>query len=121
MWPFNKAKIIKEPRINPANLRYSQLDITERFGDNLKLGPEEWIETIPIKSPNPEDSGLPPQNASPEKVYETATSLSSLREQISLPADGVYCPICHVANIQVNKLHTPCPKCGRKLLKFGWD
>ena len=122
MWPFNKIKS-NEQKGDLNTFKYSQLDITERFDDNLNLGPEDWINTSPLNlnNPNPEASGLPPKNASPEKVYEIATSLSTLREQVSISNDGVYCPVCHIANIQLIKLHTPCPKCGRKLLKFGWD
>ena len=50
-----------------------------------------------------------------------ASKLSQVRESIPIPNDGVYCPICHIANIELAKLRTPCPKCGRALLKFGWD
>jgi hypothetical protein len=102
---------------------YSQLDITENFGDNFKLKPEEWINTTPINATldNPESMGLPSKNANQNEIYEIAVRLSQLREQIYVPDDGVYCPICHIANIDINKLHTPCPKCTRQLLKFGWD
>ncbi len=119
MWPFNK----KQRSVSQNNLRYTQVDITEHFGDNLNLGPEEWIETksIYLDFPNPEASGLPSKDASPEKIYEIASTLSSLREEIVIPTDGVYCPICHIANTQLQRLHSPCPKCGRELLKFGWD
>ena len=50
-----------------------------------------------------------------------ASKLSQVRESIPIPNDGVYCPICHIANIELPKLRTPCPKYGRALLKFGWD
>lgn len=102
---------------------YSQVDITERFGDNERLKPEDWISTVPLnkRTPNPERRGLPSVDASDDQVYEVASKLSRLRESISIPTDGVYCPVCHIANIQLAKLRTPCPKCGRALLKFGWD
>ena len=64
--------------------------------------------------------GLPSVHASEEEVYEVASKLSLFRESIPIPNDGVYCPICHIANIDLAKLRTPCPKCGRALLKFGW-
>ena len=118
MWPFKKKQ--KEEL---QEILYSQIDITEKFDDNLNLNPDDWIQTIPINKTidNPESMGLPPHNADHNEVYEIAARLSGLREQIPIPDDGVYCPICHIANIDIAKLHTPCPKCKRKLLKFGWD
>lgn len=103
MWPFSK----KNKKVALSNLYYSQVDITEKFGDNLNLKPEEWIKTFPLNLI--------------EKVYKTAQKLSAIREQINIPTDGVYRPVCHIANIELSKLHKPCPRCGRKLLKFGWD
>ena len=114
----------KEPqKIDPQKLRYSQLDITESFGDNLRLKPDEWIATVPLnaKGTNPESMGLPAVNADSETVYAIGVSMSAGREQFLGLNDGVYCPVCHIANIDLKKLHAPCPKCGRKLLKFGWD
>jgi len=107
----------------PGEISYSQLDITESFGDNLRLKPEDWIETMPLNKTTPKGQavGLPPVDASDETVYEFASRLSQFRESISIPNDGVYCPICHIANVQLLKLRTPCPKRGRALLKFGWD
>jgi hypothetical protein len=43
---------------------------------------------------------------------------NALRELI--PSAGVYCPVCHIANVDLGRLRTPCPQCGRPLLKFGW-
>ncbi len=102
---------------------YSQVDITEGFGDNERLGPEDWISTSPLNSgmDDPESMGLPRLGADPNEVYRVASELSLLRESIPIPTDGVYCPICHIANVDLGKLRTPCPKCGRDLLKFGWD
>jgi hypothetical protein len=105
----------------PGELSYSQLDITERFDDHLHLKPEDWISTVPLNKSVPNGKGLPPISASDEEVYQAAASMSELREAISIPSDGVYCPVCHIANTQLAKLHAPCPKCGRALLKFGWD
>lgn len=104
-------------------ISFSQLDITERFDDNLSLGAADWIRTSPLNATitNPESSGLPPPDADAEAVYRVASKLSELRESIPIPNDGVYCPICHIANIDLGKLRTPCPQCGRELLKFGWD
>jgi hypothetical protein len=123
MWPFNKKPKAKPQTLPPGKISYSQLDITESFGDNARLKPEEWIATIPLNktTPNGQVSGLPPVDASDEEVYEAASRLSQFRESISILSDGVYCPICHIANTQLDKLRTPCPKCGRALLKFGWD
>jgi len=102
---------------------YSQLDITESFDDNLGLTPDDRIPTVPLNkaTSNARAMGLPSVHASEEEIYEVASKLSQVRESIPIPNDGVYCPICHIANIDLAKLRTPCPKCGRALLKFGWD
>src|SRR5437870_13160543 len=80
----------------PGQISYSQLDITESFGDNLRLKPEDWIATIPLNktTPSGQASGLPPVEATDEEVYESASRLSQLRESILIRNDGVYCPIC---------------------------
>ena len=114
----SKAKTETMP---PGEISYSQLDITERFDDHLHLKPEEWILTVPLNKSVPNGKGLPPVDASADDVYKAAVTLSQFRESISIPNDGVYCPVCHIANTQLAKLRTPCPKCGRPLLKFGWD
>lgn len=116
--PHTKAMTQTMP---PGEISYSQVDITERFDDHLHLNPEDWISTVPLNKSVANGKGLPPVDASADEVYKAAAKLSQLRESISIPSDGVYCPVCHVANTQLTKLHTPCPKCGRALLKFGWD
>lgn len=122
MWPFKKKK--NEVRMmSPQQISYSQVDITARFGDNLSLGADDWISTSPLNAgiPSPEAQGLPPVNASDDQTYAAAERLSKLRESIPAPNDGVYCPVCHIANVTLARLRTPCPKCTRPLLKFGWD
>ena len=115
-------RLCKIQMMDPKELRYSQLDITERFDDHLTLEVDDWITTTPLNAslPDPESSGLPPVDAHNDEVYRIAASMSELRESIPLPDDGVYCPICHIANIDLGRLRTSCPKCGRDLLKFGW-
>lgn len=111
----------RKPPVEPIS--YSQVDITEAFDDNERLGPDEWITTVPLNAStqNPESMGLPPAGAGADEVYRVASRLSALRESIPIPSDGVYCPVCHIANVDLGKLRTPCPQCGRGLLKFGWD
>ena len=123
MWPFKKKTQATAQKMPPGQISFSQLDFTESFGDNLRLKPEDWIATTPLNRtiPSGQASGLPPVDASDEVVYAVASRLSQIRESIPIPNDGVYCPNCHIANIQLAKLRTPCPKCGRALLKFGWD
>ena len=118
MWPFSKKE--KSP---VESISYSQVDITEAFGDNERLGPDDWIATVPLNATtkNPESMGLPPAGAAADEVYRVAAKLSELRESIPVPGDGVYCPVCHIANVDLGKLRTPCPQCSRPLLKFGWD
>ena len=66
--------------------------------------------------------GLPPVGASDDEVYRIAEQLSRIRESVPIPDDGVYCPICHIANVTLARLRAPCPKCERELLKApGWD
>lgn len=122
MWPFKKKS--KNPEPFPAGaLSYSQLDITETFDDNLRLTEDDWVTTVPLNEQvaDPQSQGLPPRGANHDVVYAIADRLSNLRESIQIANDGVYCPTCHVANTTLAKLRTPCPKCGRPLLKFGWD
>ena len=121
MWPF-KRKETPQTAL-PEQISFSQLDITERFGDNLSLTADEWIGTSPLNAtiPDAQAMGLPPVGASDDEVFRVAERLSRLRESLPIPSDGVYCPICHIANVTLARLRTPCPKCGRPLLKFGWD
>lgn len=128
MWPFGKKNVISpdHPEYQQImdNLQCSQVDITDKFGDNLSMKPDEWIETHPMNQNGGCSEfhwGLPPIGSSAEKIYEVAKGFSALREQVNIPSDGVYCPVCHIANTQLSKLHAPCPRCERELLKFGWD
>jgi hypothetical protein len=107
----------------PTAISFTQVDATEGFDDDIGLQPEDWVPTVPINSlvPDSEDSGLPPVEASPDQVFGIASELSTVRESLPLPSDGVYCAVCHIANIDLAKLRTPCPRCGRELLQFGWD
>lgn len=107
----------------PGEIRFSQLDITETFGDNLRLTEDDWVETSPLNErvPDPVSKGLPASGADDETIYAIAERMSRIRERIQIPGDGVYCPTCHIANTSSARLRTACPKCGRPLLKFGWD
>ena len=93
------------------------------FADDEGRGPEDWISTKPLNAAaeNPESMGLPSRTADADEVYRIATALSAIRELLPFGRDGVYCPVCHIANVDRGKLHSPCPKCGRALLQFGWD
>jgi len=123
MWPFKKKQTPKAEPLPPGPISFSQVDTTENFGDNLRLSPDEWLATIPLNSitENPESMGLPAVSATADEVFQIASRLSGLRESIPIPNDGVYCAICHIANVDITKLRAPCPQCGRELLKFGWD
>jgi hypothetical protein len=111
------------PPLTPDNISFTQLDIPKDFGVNERLGPEEWAPTVPLNAttPFPGSRGLPPLIAKAEEIHAFARRLSRQRVAIADPSDGVYCPVCHIANTQLSKLHTPCPKCHRALLRFGWD
>jgi hypothetical protein len=116
-------RLRKVEKVAADSLSFSQLDITEGFGDDRRLGKDDWIATTPLNATikNPESAGLPALGADANEVYRVASKMSALRESIPIPNDGVYCPICHIANVDLGKLRTPCPQCGRELLKFGWD
>lgn len=115
-------RLRKVESMAPESIGFSQLDITGQFDDDERLGPGEWIETIPLNAriPNPESAGLPALDADAAEVYRVASALSELRESFPIEGDGVYCPICHIASVDLGKLRNPCPRCGRPLLKFGW-
>lgn len=111
--------------LDPRELHYSQLDFYDLTGVRPKLGPDEWVKTIPFTEFYKDAygrNGLPEKNADIDTVYKVATKMSKVRESVLHlgKGDGVYCPICHIVNIQIEKLHTPCPECGRALLLFGW-
>lgn len=120
MWPFKKKPTRS---LQAEQIMFSQLDITEQFGDDQRLSENEWIETVPLnlRMENPTSMGLPSAGADNDAVYRVADNFSVFRESISIANDGVYCPVCHIANVDLGKLRTPCPKCSRPLLKFGWD
>jgi hypothetical protein len=123
MWPFRRRKSPAGHTGAPQQISFSQVDTTARFGDRQSLGPDDWIETEPLNRlvPDPESMGLPAAGATDEDTYRIADRLSSLRERIPVVDDGVYCPICHIANTRLDRLRQPCPECGRELLKFGWE
>jgi hypothetical protein len=118
MWPFKR-----KPQFAERPISFSQVDFTESFADDERLGPEDWISTkaLNARTKNPESMGLPSLAADADEVYRIASALSEIRESLPLARDGVYCPICHIANVDLGKLRTPCPSCGRALLQFGWD
>jgi hypothetical protein len=121
MWPFKKQE--KVEYLDPRELNFTQVDLTERFGDNLSLSKEDWIETFPINGMGPgvNLSGLPTVDAGDDDIHRIASKLSEIREGFQLQTDGVYCPVCHIANIDYDNLRTPCPKCSRPLLAFDWN
>ncbi|MCZ6879799.1 MAG: hypothetical protein O7F13_01570 [Gammaproteobacteria bacterium] len=120
---FISSDAQKEPIDDSEGLSFSQVDSTEGFGDNLEMESTEWIKTNPINEAmdNPETMGLPAVGSTEDEVYRIASNLSLVRESISISDDGVYCPICNHANVDIEKLRMPCPTCGRELLAFGWD
>ncbi len=118
MWPFEKKN--KAP---PQDILYTQLDVTEGFDDDRQLNPDDWIRTESLNgmTDDRETAGLPAKGADENEVYNIASNLSEIRESIELPNDGVYCPVCHIANVNLALLRHPCPQCDRDLLQFGWD
>jgi hypothetical protein len=44
-----------------------------------------------------------------EEVERIAAAMSAIRESVPLDWDGVYCPICHIANVDRGILRTPAP------------
>lgn len=120
-WPFKKKEKIEY--LDPSTLNYTQVDITEYFGQNLSLSPEEWVPTIPMNERLGHDNNgnLPALGSSDHEIYRIASDLSEIREQFHVADDGVYCPVCHIANVDIAQLGKECPKCSRPLLAFGWS
>ena len=117
---FRRKKVEMMP---PGDLLYTVVDITETFGDNLSLGKEDWVTTTPLIKLLGVDNyeGLPSVDASAGEIYAIAVGLSEIREEFQSRTDGVYCPVCHIANVDKEKLRKPCPNCGRELLLFDWN
>ena len=120
-WPFNKKS--KVEHIDPSNVSYTQVDVTEHFEQHLALSMNEWITTIAINKliGHNNNGNLPDIDANDHEIYRIALSLSEIREKFKIHGDGVYCPVCHIANINIANLGEECPKCSRPLLAFGWS
>ncbi len=103
-----------------GEISYTVVDITETFGDNLSLGKEDWVTTTPLIKLLGVDhqKGLPSVDACDGEIYAIAVGLSEIREEFQIATDGVYCPVCHIANVDKEKLRMPCPKCARELRLF---
>jgi hypothetical protein len=108
--------------VDPGEVGFTQLDITEEFGVPPGASRDDWIETSPINTQAGAEGvrGLPPLTADNDEVYAAAVELSAIREEVGVEGDGVYCPTCHIANVDFARLHEPCPRCSRGLLAFGW-
>jgi hypothetical protein len=121
MWPFKKRRDVE--MVPVKDLNFSQVDITDRLADNIALNTSDWIPTSPLNReiPNPEQVGLPRLAADDDEVYAIASRLSGIRDLVQVPDDGVYCPVCHIANVDITRLGMACPQCGRGLLRFGWN
>lgn len=119
-WPIKRKE--KNELVDPSTLNFTQVDFTEYFDQNLSLSPEEWVPTVPMNKMLGHDNrgNLPTFDATDHEIYRIALSLSEIREQFQIPDDGVYCPICHIANTDISKLGKGCPECERPLLAFGW-
>ena len=120
-WPFKKKE--KVEMLDPSTLSFSQVDFTEYFDQNQALAPGDWVPTIPINEMlgNDNKGNLPALGSSDHEIYRVALGLSEIREQFQVPDDGVYCPVCHIANVDIANLGKECPKCARPLLAFGWS
>ncbi len=121
MWPFKKKSEF-ELSANSV-VSYTQTDYMPLLSGSDGLSPDQWVSVHPCNEDDalPESKGLPSLTASDGEVYGVASKLSQIRSSFGVPIDGVYCPVCHIANIQKEKLGEPCPQCGRGLLCFGWD
>ena len=96
MWPFKKKPAADVVPVGDVSF---SVDTTERFGDNLSLGPDDWIETSPLNSeiPDPEHGlatarlqarlwSMPPRRAS-----RASGTTSRFRTMASIS------PVCHIA------------------------
>jgi hypothetical protein len=66
-----------------SEIRFTQLDITETFGDNLRLTEDDWVETSPLNErvPDPASKGLPPRGA------DDATTVCHSRANVTDPRE----------------------------------
>ena len=120
-WPFKKKS--KVEFLDSKELNFTQVDFTDLFDKHLSLSKDEWVETVPMNKVIGHNQGgnLPDFDSSEHEIYRIALGLSEIREAFTIYGDGVYCPICHIANIDIEKLGKNCPKCERPLLAFGWN
>lgn len=58
--------------VSPQELLFSQTDITERFGDHLSLGPDAWIETVPLNAQTPIQQPKVYRQSAPATTRSTA-------------------------------------------------
>ena len=102
---------------------FTVVDIVETVSEGSGFGKDDWVATTPIIKVLGVDhkKGLPSSDVPDGEIYAIAVGLSEIREEFQIATDGVYCPICHIANIDRQRLRTPCPKCGRELLLFDWN
>jgi hypothetical protein len=121
MWPFKRKPRTSDQPPTDA-LSFSQLGVTETLGSKFRPTENGWVHTSALDemTPDPQAHGLPPRGASDEAVYAYFDQFSRLRDIFATETDGVYCPICQIANYSIAKLRTPCPKCNRPLLRFDW-
>jgi len=120
-WSFKKKA--KVQMMDTADLSFSQVDIIDGLDDGISLSSSDWIETTPINQLIGHDNrgNLPAIDSSDHETYRVALGLSEIRTSFNISGDGVYCPVCHIANIGIEKLGKECPKCERPLLAFGWN
>lgn len=105
---------------------FGQIDVLDEPVNRFKLGPDEWIPTVPLRdrvAPESDVGKLPPASATDDEIYAIAARSSALKLELKIKVrnDGVYCPTCHHANKDYRRRGSPCPRCQRPLLVFNFD
>lgn len=107
----------------------TQLDMPRDVTEQLRIQSEDWVPCVPIRGKNTAYiyDQLPTTDLTDEETYTLAKQLSDVWNERISKSDhplqkigGVYCPVCHIASIDLDKLGLPCPKCKRELLRFNW-
>ena len=78
--------------VDPEEIGFTKLDITEEIGRPTELSRDDWIKTDPINSHAGAEGarGLLSAIAYDAAVYGAAVKLSGIREDIGVEGDGVY-------------------------------
>ena len=97
MWPFNKKHKVSAA-VAPQQISFSQVDITDGFGDNLLLGPDQWVDTVPLNVSVPD----------PARVVTWPVAITILRTAVNSSANR-FVPSDQIPVGVLNRAAAPVP------------